>query len=806
MKTGTLEDISTSNLTGPLRALILEDSHDDVDLILSKLKEADLHFDYTLVQGRQQFRRALQSGEFEVILADFRLPGWTGMDAFRELRASGRDIPFLLVTGTLGEEAAVECIKAGVSEYVLKDRLSRLPAALKRAMHEKTLREENAQAQRALAENEARTRQQFAELENIYRTAPIGLAVYGPDLRYIRVNEELARINGFLPEEHAGRLTRELNPDVAEIVEPHLKRVFARGESIQNVEARGTTRAHPGVMRDWLVNFHPLRTSDGTIFGASVVVLEITERKRAIESLRLSEARNQDLVEQSAYGIFRATPDGSFLDANPALRTMLGFVPAADLHAVNLGHDIFRFPEHWGQLIAECGEKDRVHGAESEWRRRDGSLVAVRLAVRRVSIPSHPDEIEVIAEDVTELRAVERQLRQAQKFEAIGQLASGVAHDFNNVIGAILGWAELGLEQNKGNPRVEDRFSRIREQSERAATLTRELLDFGRRQVLQPKAVDLNTVTNNLVSFLEKVIGRNIEFKVITSPLDAVKADPTQIEQVLMNLCLNARDAMPNGGRLIVETEMVEIDESYGRFYPQVTPGRYTVLSVSDTGTGMNSETRERLFEPFFTTKERGKGTGMGLAIVYSIARQHGGFIHVYSEPGQGSLFRFYLPALAGAFAQDAPAKAPVPSLAEMRGSETILIADDHESIREMSRQALLSLGYRVLSACDGEEALRICQTEAPALAILDVVMPKLGGPSTASKLAARFDQLPILFTSGYSRDSENVAPVVADAHYLQKPYSPTTLGRLVREILDQAATSREAHGMPSVHESKKAR
>ncbi len=297
-------------------------------------------------------------------------------------------------------------------------------------------------------------------------------------------------------------------------------------------------------------------------------------------------------------------------------------------------------------------------------------------------------------------------------------------------------------------------------------------------------------MAGGLVSFLDKVIGKDIELKIITAPIDPIKADPTQLEQVLMNLCLNARDAMSNGGRLRIETEMVEIDEAYCRFYPGVTPGRYAVLSVSDTGAGMDAETRERIFEPFFTTKERGRGTGMGLATVYGIVKQHGGFIHVYSEPRQGSLFRVYLPAFESPAKEGPSVKAPVPSLVEMRGSETVLIAEDHESIREMARQTLMNLGYRVLSACDGQEALRLCENEAPALAILDIIMPKLGGPAVAVMLRSLFHGLPILFTSGYSEDSENVAPAAADARYLQKPYSPTTLGRVVREILDQAKRS----------------
>ena len=293
-------------------------------------------------------------------------------------------------------------------------------------------------------------------------------------------------------------------------------------------------------------------------------------------------------------------------------------------------------------------------------------------------------------------------------------------------------------------------------------------------------------MTSGLASFLERVISKDIELKVVTAPLEAVKADPTQIEQVLMNLCLNARDAMPGGGRLVIETEMVELDDAYARFYPGVTFGRYVVLSVSDTGMGMDAETRERIFEPFFTTKEKGKGTGMGLATVYGIVKQHGGFIHVYSEPDQGSLFRVYLPVQEGAVAEGSPAKVPTSSLSEFRGTETVLVAEDHEAIREMARQTLVSLGYRVLSAADGEEALRLCAEDTPAIAILDVIMPKLGGLATAQKLTENFIGLPVLFTSGYSPDSENVGPAAEKARYLQKPYSPLALGRLVREILDQ--------------------
>ncbi len=787
MKSILLDEMRRPENTTRLRLLILENEPQDVELTLLELRASGFDVEFTLTQDKEQFLAALVEGKFDAILADYRLPNWTGLEALKELRASGKDIPFLLVTGTLGEEAAVECIKQGVNDYILKDHLMRLPAALKRALQEKSLRDGNTRAQAALAESEARAREQFAELEQIYRTAPIGLAVYGPDLRYLRVNEQLARINGLPADQHPGLMTRDVNPDVARAVEPYLRRVFSRGESILNVEIQGTTQAQTGVERTWLVSFHPLRGASGMIFAISVVVLEITERKRAEEALALSEARNRQLVENSIYGIFRIAPDGTFLDPNPALLRMLGCASAEELSPPALVRDVFRYPAHYAECLTACRHESQVHRAETEWRRRDGGMVVVRLHLRGLSVPELTASVEVIAEDVTVVRAMESQLHQSQKFEAIGQLAGGIAHDFNNVVGAILGWAELGFDQSRSYPQIAERFARIREQAERAAALTRELLAFARRQVLQPRTVDLNAVTSDLASFLDKVIRKDIELKVVNAPLEPIKADPTQIEQVLMNLCLNARDAMPQGGRLMIETEMVDIDDSYCRFYPHVVAGRYAVLSVSDTGVGMDAEMREHVFEPFFATKEHGKNSGMGLATAYGIVKQHGGFIHVYSEVGQGTLFRAYLPVTPVAPSEGAPTHGRAVGVMEAHGTETLLIAEDHDAIREMARQTLVNLGYRVLSAVDGEEALQLCESETPAMAILDLVMPKLGGQETAARLAERFEKLPVLYTSGYSQESREIE---AGARYLQKPYSPLSLSRMVREILDQVKTT----------------
>ncbi len=503
-------------------------------------------------------------------------------------------------------------------------------------------------------------------------------------------------------------------------------------------------------------------------------------------ALDKSEARTAELIEHSIYGIFSSSMDGVFLSANETLLGILACRNFEELQSLNLISDVFRYCQDFGTLLTACREHGMVHNSELEWRRKDGGFVIVRLNLRYLPLPGPAEAIEGAVEDVTEIRLLERQLHQAQKYELIGQVAGGIAHDFNNVVGAILGWAEIGYDESRKLPKVSERFARIREQAERAASLTRELLAFARRQALQPSAIDLNSVNKNLSSFLEKVISKDIQLEVMPGLLQPVKADPAQLEQVLMNLCLNARDAMPEGGRLTIETEMVQIDEAYCRYCPHASPGRYAVLSVSDTGVGMEPEIRDRIFEPFFTTKEGRKGTGMGLATVYGIVKQHGGFIHVYSEPKQGSLFRVYLPAIEVPGLEGASPPIPEQGHTEsLNGSETILLAEDHESIREMVRQSLVSMGYRVLSAEDGEQALRLCERETPELAILDLVMPRLGGTATALKLRERFPQVSVLFTSGYSEWSSAALSQVPRARYLQKPYSPMSLARILREILE---------------------
>jgi len=392
-----------------------------------------------------------------------------------------------------------------------------------------------------------------------------------------------------------------------------------------------------------------------------------------------------------------------------------------------------------------------------------------------------------------ERNQMEQRVRQLEKFEALGKLAGGVAHDFNNVIGAIMGWAELGAERAVPNGPEQKLFRNIREQSARAAALTRQLLAYARRQVLEPKSISMNQLVSEATPLLQRAIHEHIELKVaLASDLRITRADPSQIEQVLMNLCFNARDAMPDGGKLRIETRNIDLDAQYCEAHADAHPGRYIELSVSDSGEGIDPRHIERIFEPFFTTKEVGKGTGLGLATVMGVVKQHGGFIDVFSELGKGTAFHVYLPAVEGpsdavAHTDDTPVRG---------GTETILIAEDHEGMREMAREILEMLGYRLLIARDGEEAVRqfADNRAAISLVLLDVIMPNLDGIAAYSKICAANPNVPVIFTSGYSDHGPLLTSLANDgATVLQKPYSSKALARKVRELLDEARTIQPA-------------
>ncbi len=393
-----------------------------------------------------------------------------------------------------------------------------------------------------------------------------------------------------------------------------------------------------------------------------------------------------------------------------------------------------------------------------------------------------------------ERRDLERNVRQLQKFEAIGRLAGGIAHDFNNVLGAIMGWAELALDEAPPGSRMQDRLQKILNQGESAARLTAQLLVFARRQVLQRKRTDLNAVVHEGTSLLSRVIGEHIEVRIVpAADLRVTLADPGQIEQVLMNLCLNARDAMPNGGKLVIETRNVEIDEEFCRKHTSSRPGSYVLLSVTDTGTGMDAATIEHIFEPFFTTKELGKGTGLGLATVYGVVRQHGGFVHVSSEPGAGTSFRIYLRSEDGepdplGDDNDEPARS---------GSETILLAEDHDGLRQSTREMLVALGYHVLVASNGAEAVRVFKEHSNRIDVLvfDVVMPDLTGPEAYAQIVIMQPDINMIFTTGYTNEAASLLSMVEKgACVLQKPYTAKKLTHVIGKL----CSSKESQNKPA--------
>jgi two-component system cell cycle sensor histidine kinase/response regulator CckA len=397
-----------------------------------------------------------------------------------------------------------------------------------------------------------------------------------------------------------------------------------------------------------------------------------------------------------------------------------------------------------------------------------------------------------------EKKQVEHRLRQLEKFEALGKLAGGVAHDFNNVIGAIMGWAEIGADRVAEGSQEGKLFRKIGDQARRAAGLTRQLLAYARRQILEPKNINLNQMVKETTGLLEKVIGEQIEVKVaLAENLRITRADPAQLEQVLMNLCFNARDAMPAGGQLLIETRNLDLDEKYCSRHADARPGHWVQLSVSDTGTGMDAATMERIFEPFFTTKEVGKGTGLGLATVFGIMKQHGGFIELYSEVGAGTAFHVHLPVSEG----QADALRAVDDAPARGGNELILVAEDHDGMRDMAEQILATLGYRLVLAHDGEEAVRRFR-ESPdeiSLLLMDVVMPKMTGTEAYEKISASRPGISVIFTSGYSEQGVYLTSALhAGATVLQKPYGARSLGRKVRELLDSAAAAKHSHEVVS--------
>jgi two-component system cell cycle sensor histidine kinase/response regulator CckA len=581
--------------------------------------------------------------------------------------------------------------------------------------------------------------------------------------------------------------------------------LLATPEVLQGMEDRGEVARNGSRSLDWMGV--PLQVNSHT-FGALVVqtysanirygerdkeiltfvarqVASAVEIKRNEQALRISEARYRSLVQSSVYGIYRSSLEGRFLDVNPALITMLGYGSAEEVLMLDPEKDVFVNSEEHTFLIEEFRRTGRLDGIELKWKRKDGNSITVRISGRAVSSADEPvDVLEAIAEDVTDRRVLEDQFRQAQKMEAVGRLAGGVAHDFNNLLMVISGYAEVILANLSPDHPLHEKGRAIQLAADRATTLTRQLLAFSRKQLLELKVVDVNAIVRDMERLLQPLIGENVEFTTSLTP-DAphTRADAGQLEQVLMNLVVNAKDAMPEGGKLTIQTQSLVVDEAHRRGQTFVRPGRYVLLSVRDTGMGMDKETQSRIFEPFFTTKEKGKGTGLGLSTVYGIVKQSGGYVMVQSEEQRGTTFHIYLPRVDGVIEKHAP---PVAHAAR-GGTETVLLVEDEESVRQLVRDTLSAKGYRVVEAENGEAGIAAAARHDGSidLVITDVVMPGMGGRELVRQLLQLRPDAKVLYLSGYTEDAIlSDGTIEHGAAFLQKPFTLQALSRKVREVL----------------------
>jgi PAS domain S-box-containing protein len=648
-----------------------------------------------------------------------------------------------------------------------------------------------------LYEEAARGRRELAEqsmllqttLENIGQ----GIAVFDQDLRFLGGNTRAFDLLGFPLEFFV------VGKPLAEFFGYNAERgEYGPGDAAEQVAER------VALARRFEPHCFERTRPDGTVLevrgnpmpdgGFVTTYTDITARKQAEEELRESEERFRSSFEHSGVAMALQQLDGEYFRVNHAFCDLLGYSERELLatHFQRVTH-----PEECGIDVAHdramlAGERS-WYQREKRYLHKSGRIIWVLASVSLVrDSRGRPLYFIVQAQDVTarkqaeDSRAqLEAQLRQAQKMEAVGRLAGGVAHDFNNLLTVIRGRAELLLRRLAADDHQRRHLVLLEESAERAAALTQQLLAFSRKQVLQPKVLDLNTLLGGIEQMLRRLIGEDIDVVVKrAAALSPVEADPSQLEQVLMNLVVNARDAMPRGGRLTLETANIELDQASARSHPGARPGAYVMLAVSDNGIGMDAETQARLFEPFFTTKGPGKGTGLGLATVYGIVKQSGGSIWVYSEVGQGTTFKIYLPRVQGRAENAEPICVKV---APARSSETVLLVEDEEAVRHLAREVLQSHGYTVLEARHPGEALRF-GSEHPGpihLLLTDVVMPQMGGREVASRLAPRRPEMQVLFMSGYT-DEAIVHQGVLDAGtaFLQKPFSVTGLVQKVREVL----------------------
>ena len=629
-------------------------------------------------------------------------------------------------------------------------------------------------------------RESEAQYQLLFDSNPLPMWVFDrKSLGFLAVNEAAVRHYGFSRDEFADMTLLDIRPD-ADI--PRLREHMSRPtRGLQDAEV-WRHRKKDGSIIHVEITAHSLdfRGREAEL----VLAHDVTDRRRAEERLRQSEERFSKAFRSSPFGIVIATESkGRMVDANPAFLKMVGYnredVIGRTAKELNLWTEAHQSDLRRQQLV----NQDHAKLFELRFKSQSGEVKLAEFATERIQLHDEACVLAII-HDITEPRRLEQQLRQAQKMEAMGRLAGGIAHDFNNLLSIIIGYCELCQEQLDVDHPVGKHVEQIKKAGERAATLTRQLLAFSRQQVLQPRTLNLNAVVHGISKMLLRVIGEHISliFKP-AEPLSSVRVDFGQAEQVLLNLTLNARDAMPEGGKIVIETANVELDENYSQIHEVVKPGSYVMLSVSDTGVGMDHATLSRIFEPFFTTKEPTRGTGLGLSTVYGIVKQSGGYIWVYSEPFRGTAVKIYLPSI------DQPAESLIPlktTVSFPKGTETILLVEDDEALRKVTISLLRNSGYKVLEAASAATAIDISHHYEGNIDLLlsDVIMPAKSGPDLAIDVKRYRTDMKVLYVSGYTGDMIAHQGVLDPGiTLLSKPFSKEALLTTVRDVLDEGAT-----------------
>jgi two-component system cell cycle sensor histidine kinase/response regulator CckA len=633
-----------------------------------------------------------------------------------------------------------------------------------------------------LTAESARLRDAESQLQLLFSANPYPMWIYECDtLHFVSVNDAAVRAYGFSREEFLGMTLLDIRP-------PEEKPTFLAC----------VNQIHPGFNSAGVWRH---RRKDGNILFAEikafafekdgryhelVLVNDVTQRRLMENALMQSQASLQSLVDSAPFGICRSSLGGDHFESlNPAMLRILGGYSLDEALNLRISTQLYPVSKDRYRFIEILRRNGRIQGQEVSFLRRDGSTVPVRIS-GFLARDAHTDS-EYFAgyvEDMTQQSFLEQQVRQAQKLEAVGRLAGGVAHDFNNILVVIKLSTELMLAQTTPGSPLSKPLLQVSNAADRAAALTRQMLALGRQQVLQVRVINVNAVVSETSHMLRRIIGEDIQLVTnLCDKLENSRLDPDQVGQVILNLAVNARDAMPEGGMLHLETCNVDLDNAYAQGHPPVQPGRYVMLAVSDTGTGIDKSILPRIFDPFFTTKEVGKGTGLGLSIVYGIVKQSGGYIWVYSESGHGTTFKLYFPAITAALENPA-ARIETPS---QPLGQTVLIVEDDATIRGNVCDCLQQLGYRVLEAENGEAALRTCDDLGGNidLVLTDLVMPGMGGYELAGELAHRHPAVQMLFMSGYTEDSAARRDILLQGSaFLQKPFSVADLSSAVHQAL----------------------